>query len=95
MARTLLLGLFSIDVLLKFNLTGGVNKVDPSAERRQPLDPKMLTALLNAVVQQHPGAKIPDIRTAINKSICELRHQGWPIRVGLDKSLSLQLLLLK
>ncbi|XDV10894.1 hypothetical protein PO909_000005 [Leuciscus waleckii] len=76
MARTLLLGLFSIDVLLKSNLTGGVNKVDPSAERRQPLDPKKLTALLNAVVQQHPGAKIPDIRTAINKRICELRHQG-------------------
>ncbi|XP_060738433.1 uncharacterized protein LOC132855376 [Tachysurus vachellii] len=75
MARTLLLGLFSIDVLLKSNLTGGVNKVDPSAERRQPLDPKKLTALLNAVVQQHPGAKIPDIRTAINKKICELRHQ--------------------
>ncbi|XP_077063578.1 uncharacterized protein LOC143715715 [Siphateles boraxobius] len=75
MARTLLLGLFSIDVLLKSNLTGGVNKVDPSAERRQPLDPKKLTALLNAVVQQHPGAKIPDIRTAINKRICELRHQ--------------------
>jgi len=29
----------------------------------------------DAVVQQHPGAKIPDIRTAINKRICELRHQ--------------------
>uniref|UniRef100_A0AAV2JNL6 Uncharacterized protein n=1 Tax=Knipowitschia caucasica TaxID=637954 RepID=A0AAV2JNL6_KNICA len=27
MARTLLLGLFSIDVLLKSNLTGGINKV--------------------------------------------------------------------
>jgi hypothetical protein len=46
MARTLLLGLFSIEVLLKSNLTGGVNKVDPSAERRQPLDPKKLKALL-------------------------------------------------
>ncbi|KAK2832633.1 hypothetical protein Q7C36_016095 [Tachysurus vachellii] len=57
------------------NLTGGVNKVDPSAEIRQPLDPKKLTALLNAVVQQHPGAKIPDIQTAITKRICELRHQ--------------------
>ncbi len=29
----------------------------------------------DAVVQQHPGVKIPDIRTAINKRICELRHQ--------------------
>ncbi|MEQ2178372.1 hypothetical protein GOODEAATRI_013313, partial [Goodea atripinnis] len=46
MARTLLLGLFSVDVLLKSNLTGGVNKVNPSAERRQPLDPKKLKALL-------------------------------------------------
>ncbi|XP_047244539.1 uncharacterized protein LOC124882285 isoform X1 [Girardinichthys multiradiatus] len=75
MARTLLLGLFSVDVLQKSNLTGGVNKVNPSAERRQPPDPKKLKALLEAVVQQHPGAKIPDIRTAINKRICELRHQ--------------------
>ncbi|KAK2868908.1 hypothetical protein Q7C36_000779 [Tachysurus vachellii] len=75
MACTLLLGLFSTDVLLKSNLTGGVNKVDPSAEIRQPLDPKKLTALLNAVVQQHPGAKIPDIQTAIKIRICELRHQ--------------------
>ncbi|MEQ2299954.1 hypothetical protein AMECASPLE_020341 [Ameca splendens] len=75
MARTLLLGLFSVDVLLKSNLTGGVHKVNPSAERRQPLDPKKLKALLKAVVQQHPGAKISDIRTAINKRICELRHK--------------------
>ncbi|XP_076130078.1 uncharacterized protein LOC143111709 [Alosa pseudoharengus] len=75
MARTLLLGLFSIEVLLKSNLTGGVNKVDPSAERRQPLDPKKLKALLDAVTQKHPGVKIADIRTAINKRICELRHQ--------------------
>jgi len=51
MARTLLLGLFSIDVLLKSNLTGGVNKVDPSAERRQPLDPKKLTALLSKTIR--------------------------------------------
>ncbi|XP_036408042.1 uncharacterized protein LOC118794019 [Megalops cyprinoides] len=75
MARTLLLGLFSIDVLLKSNLTGGVNKVDPSAERRQPLDPTKLKALLDAVVQKHPGVKISEIRTALNKRICELRHQ--------------------
>ncbi|KAL1250602.1 hypothetical protein QQF64_018398 [Cirrhinus molitorella] len=44
-------GLFSIDVLLKSNLTGGVNKVDPSAERRQPLDPKKLTALLSKTIR--------------------------------------------
>ncbi|MEQ2265792.1 hypothetical protein XENORESO_012736, partial [Xenotaenia resolanae] len=75
MAHTLLLGLFSVDVVLKSNLTGGVNKVNPFAERRQPLDPKKLKALLKAVVQQNPGAKIPDIRKAINKRICELRHQ--------------------
>ncbi|MEQ2250030.1 hypothetical protein ILYODFUR_035736 [Ilyodon furcidens] len=75
MTRTLLLALFSVDVLLKSNLTGGVNKVNPSAEQCQPLDPKKLKAFLEAVVQQHPGPKIPDIRMAINKRICELRHQ--------------------
>lgn len=51
MAHTLLLGLFSIDVLLKSNLMGGVNKVDPSAERRQPLDPKKLTPLLSKTIK--------------------------------------------
>nr|XP_046229934.1 uncharacterized protein LOC124050977 [Scatophagus argus] len=75
MARTLLLGLFSVEVLLKSNLTGGLNKVDPTAERRQPLDPVKLKALLDAVVQKHPGVKISEIRTALNKRICELRHQ--------------------
>ncbi|MED6271894.1 hypothetical protein CHARACLAT_024889 [Characodon lateralis] len=75
MARILLLGLFSVDVLLKSNLTGGVHKVNPSAERHQPLDPKKHKALLKVVVQQHPGTKISDIRTAINKRICELRHK--------------------
>lgn len=29
----------------------------------------------DAVVKQHPGVKIPDIQMAINKMICELRHQ--------------------
>lgn len=52
MARTLLLGLFSIDVQLKSNLNGGVNKVNPSAERRQPLDPKKLKALLSKTVKK-------------------------------------------
>ncbi|KAJ4924987.1 hypothetical protein JOQ06_003934 [Pogonophryne albipinna] len=46
MARTLLMGIFSVDVLLKSNLTGGLNKVDPTAERRQALDGKKLQALL-------------------------------------------------
>ncbi|KAL6462548.1 hypothetical protein MHYP_G00289700 [Metynnis hypsauchen] len=32
-ARVLLMGLFSVDVLLKSNLTGGLNKVNPTAER--------------------------------------------------------------
>ncbi|XP_036066002.1 uncharacterized protein LOC112143471 [Oryzias melastigma] len=75
MARTLLLGLFSVEVLLRSNLTGGVNKVEPSAERRQALDPQKLKALLDAVIQHHPAAKVADIRTNINKKICELRHQ--------------------
>ena len=52
MARTLLLGLFSIDILLNSNLTGGINKVDPSAERRQPLDPEKLKALLGKTVKK-------------------------------------------
>ncbi|KAJ4922574.1 hypothetical protein JOQ06_016578, partial [Pogonophryne albipinna] len=46
MARTLLMGIFSVDVLLKSNLTGGLNKVDPTAERRQAFDGKKLQALL-------------------------------------------------
>ena len=46
MARTLLMGLFDVDVLLKSNVKGGASKVDPSAERRQPLDPVKLQALL-------------------------------------------------
>nr|XP_020454473.1 uncharacterized protein LOC109959443 isoform X2 [Monopterus albus] len=46
MARVLLMGLFSVDVLLKSNLTGGINKIDPTAERRQALDGNKLQALL-------------------------------------------------
>ncbi|KAJ4947498.1 hypothetical protein JOQ06_009533, partial [Pogonophryne albipinna] len=49
MARTLLMGIFSVDVLLKSNLTGGLNKVDPTAERRQALDGKKLQALLGKI----------------------------------------------
>ncbi|KAK1894160.1 Mitochondrial glycine transporter B, partial [Dissostichus eleginoides] len=49
MARTLLMGIFSVDVLLKSNLTGGLNKVDPTAERRQALDGKKLQALLGGI----------------------------------------------
>lgn len=45
MARVLLMGLFSVDVLLKSNLKGGVSKLDPSAERRQALDPRKIQAL--------------------------------------------------
>lgn len=45
MARVLLMGLFSVDVLLKSNVKGGVSKLNPSAERRQALDPKKLQAL--------------------------------------------------
>ena len=45
MARVLLMGLFDVDVLLKSNLKGGVSKLDPSAERRQALDPRKLQAL--------------------------------------------------
>lgn len=45
MARVLLMGLFSVDVLLKSNLKG-VSKLDPTADRRQALDPRKLQALL-------------------------------------------------
>ncbi|XP_029941309.1 uncharacterized protein LOC115396247 isoform X2 [Salarias fasciatus] len=75
MARVLLMGLFSVDVLLKSNLTGGLNKIDPTAERRQALDGKKLQALLDAVVNHHPGTKLSDLRKSINTRICELRHQ--------------------
>lgn len=53
MARTLLLGLFNIEVLLKSNLTGGINKIQPSAERCQALDPKKLTALLGKTIRNN------------------------------------------
>ncbi|XDV21803.1 hypothetical protein PO909_026823 [Leuciscus waleckii] len=46
MARVLLMGLFSVDVLLKSNLKGGVSKLDPCADRRKALDPRKLQALL-------------------------------------------------
>ncbi|KAK5934059.1 hypothetical protein CgunFtcFv8_014483 [Champsocephalus gunnari] len=75
MARTLLMGIFSVDVLLKSNLTGGLNKVDPTAERRQALDGKKLEALLDAVKKRFPGIKTSDLRKSINTRICELRHQ--------------------
>ncbi|KAL7390031.1 hypothetical protein ABVT39_024802 [Epinephelus coioides] len=75
MARVLLMGLFSVDVLLKSNLKGGVSKLDPSAERRQALDPRKIQALQDAVVNQFPTAKEADVRKSINCRICELRHQ--------------------
>ncbi|KAI7801273.1 hypothetical protein IRJ41_002698 [Triplophysa rosa] len=75
MARVLLMGLFSVDVLLKSNLKGGVSNLDPSAARRQALDPKKLQALQDAVVNQFPTAKEADVRKSINSRICELRHQ--------------------
>ncbi len=46
MARVLLMGLFSVDILLKSNLKGGVSKLDPCADRRKALDPRKLQALL-------------------------------------------------
>ncbi|CAM4606685.1 unnamed protein product [Leuciscus chuanchicus] len=49
MARVLLMGLFSVDVLLKSNLKGGVSKLDPCADRLQALDPRKLQALLVGV----------------------------------------------
>ncbi|CAM4501517.1 unnamed protein product [Leuciscus chuanchicus] len=75
MARVLLMGLFSVDVLLKSNLKGGVSKLDPCADRLQALDPRKLQALLDAVVNQFPTAKEADVRKSINSRICELRHQ--------------------
>ncbi|KAJ7990690.1 hypothetical protein DPEC_G00303010 [Dallia pectoralis] len=75
MARVLLMGLFSLDVLLKSNVKGGVSKLDSSAERRQALDPRILQALQAAVVNQFPTAKEADVRKSINRRICELRHQ--------------------
>ncbi|XP_073718571.1 uncharacterized protein [Misgurnus anguillicaudatus] len=38
MAMVPLMGLFSVDVLLKSNLKGGVSKLDPTADRRQALE---------------------------------------------------------
>lgn len=52
MARVLLMGLFSVDILIKSNLTGGMNKVDPAAERRQALDGKRLQVLVG---KYHPS----------------------------------------
>ncbi|KAJ8000990.1 hypothetical protein DPEC_G00186170 [Dallia pectoralis] len=77
MERVLLMGLFSLDVLLKSNVEGGVSKLDSSAERRQALDPRILTryTLQAAVVNQFPTAKEADVRKSINSRICELRHQ--------------------
>ena len=45
MARVLLMGLFEVDILLKSNVKGGASKLDPTAERRQPLDARKLQAL--------------------------------------------------
>ena len=39
------------------------------------VDVFLILTFTDAVVQQHPGAKIPDIWTAINKRICELSNQ--------------------
>ncbi|KAF4096072.1 hypothetical protein G5714_023675 [Onychostoma macrolepis] len=75
MARVLLMGLFSVDILLKSNLKGGVSKLDPCADRRKALDPRKLQALLDTVVNQFPTAKEADVRKSINGRICELRHQ--------------------
>ncbi|XP_042630006.1 uncharacterized protein LOC109107999 isoform X1 [Cyprinus carpio] len=75
MARVLLMGLFSVDVLLKSDLTGGINKFNPTAERHQVLDQEKLQALLDAVVKQHPGTRVSHIRKTINIIIWELRHQ--------------------
>lgn len=49
MARMLLVSLFSTEVLLKSNLTGGKNKVNPEAERREPLDKAKVDALIGNV----------------------------------------------
>ncbi|KAI4800829.1 hypothetical protein KUCAC02_007058, partial [Chaenocephalus aceratus] len=68
-------GTFSVDVLLKSNQTGGLNTVDPTAERRRALDGKKLQALLDAVKNRFPGIKTSDLRKSINTRICELRHQ--------------------
>uniref|UniRef100_A0AAV2KHK3 BED-type domain-containing protein n=1 Tax=Knipowitschia caucasica TaxID=637954 RepID=A0AAV2KHK3_KNICA len=77
MARTLLLGLFSIDVLLKSNLTGGINKVDPTAERRQPLDPKKLKALFVLIILKppeelfHTSGKMCVSRQSQSRRLCQ------------------------
>ncbi|XP_026116880.1 uncharacterized protein LOC113095739 isoform X1 [Carassius auratus] len=75
MARVLLMGLFSVDDLLKSNLTGGITKFNPTAELHHILDQEKLQALFDAVVKQHPGTRVSDIRKTINIKICELRQQ--------------------
>lgn len=51
MARVLQMALFSVDVLLKSNLTGGINKFSPTADRRQALDQEKLKIYLVKVFQ--------------------------------------------
>lgn len=45
-ARVLLMGLFSVDVLVNSNLTGGASKTVEGSERRQALDRSKVGAII-------------------------------------------------
>eukprot|EP00057_Strongylocentrotus_purpuratus_P021904 XP_011676378.1 PREDICTED: ATP-dependent RNA helicase DRS1 isoform X2 [Strongylocentrotus purpuratus] len=75
-ARRLLPFVFSMETLLNSNLRGGKSTRDSAAEPKNPLDPKRVDAIYNAVYCKFPRVRHCDIGQAINGRLSNLRYQA-------------------
>ncbi|XP_041107757.1 uncharacterized protein LOC121316718 isoform X3 [Polyodon spathula] len=75
MARTLLLGVFDMDTLLRSNLRGGKSKRANYADQKEGLDPLKLDAIYNATLKKFPNAKRGQIGVGINSKLSEIRFR--------------------
>ncbi|RXM37182.1 hypothetical protein EOD39_3148 [Acipenser ruthenus] len=75
MARTLLLGVFDMDTLLRSNLRGGKSKRANYADQKEGLDPLKLDAIYSATMKKFPNAKRGQIGVGINSKLSEIRFR--------------------
>ncbi|XP_066552569.1 uncharacterized protein LOC136718747 [Amia ocellicauda] len=75
MARTLLLGVFDMDTLLRSNLRGGKSKRANYSDQKEGLDPAKLDAIYNATMAKFPNARKGQIGVGINSKLSEIRFR--------------------